>query len=264
MTGVWYIHQLFGYIISYGTSIAIDQQNSRSPNMDPFGPNRKKQMPGKAVAKWISINIETPKTQPLTVALTKMVQFPRFFPRWWIFSVVNRQVVTRSSPTVGFSQETFWPQGSLPRRSSRGRTRKAWVHWGAWTTHCGGVFWMRDWGWMGMDGVSVFLGGVGWEIGLGMVCLFFFGGGWMRDCLGMVCVSSVFVRFFCVFFLGFLGVIWGYFVHVSDGSYSPVASMNVHSYCLSQAIPPVMPGVWKPFLKCSEKTPSRRCEWVSV
>ena len=39
--------------------------------MDPFGPNPKKQMPEKAVAKLISINFSTPQTSHMAVALKK-------------------------------------------------------------------------------------------------------------------------------------------------------------------------------------------------
>ena len=117
--------------IRYGTLLAIDQQNSRSPNMDPFRPNRKKQMPEKTVAKFISINFSTPQTSHNAVALNKkMAQFPRFskvleFPRLFFVLPQGHQVVRQVVPDRGFSQETFWPQGSLPRRSSRGRSRKA-------------------------------------------------------------------------------------------------------------------------------------------
>ena len=90
--------------------------------MDPFRPNPKKQMPEKAVAKLISINLKPLKTSHMQLPYKKNGILPRFFPGGESSRLAGRHQVV---PDRGFSQETFWPQGSLPRRSSRGRTRKA-------------------------------------------------------------------------------------------------------------------------------------------
>ena len=138
------------------------------------------------------------------------VQFPRFFPG----GASSRLLPGRSSP--GLPRPWVF-SGNLLASGKPSETLKSWPDAEGMST----LGSMNDSLWRSLlderldwDGVSVFLGGVGWEIGLG-------------DGVCIKCVCAFF--FVCVFFLsGFLAVIWGYFVHVSDGSYSPVTSMNVH------------------------------------
>ena len=187
-----------------------------------------------------------------------MVYFPRFFPGGGSSSVVF--CVAPGSPGRQAGRPRPWVfSGNLLASGKPSETLKSWpVAEGMSTLGS-----MNDSLWRSLlderlmfgDGwcVCFFWGGVGWEIGLGDgVC---------------VCVSSVFVRFF-VFFLDFLGLFedilcmcgmahihrllqW-IFIHIPYPKPSPS-----HTWCLEL-------WVWKPFLKSSEKTPYRRCEWVSL